>query len=226
MVKYLVIANVVVFLWHSVAGSAGGREIIQIFGLTPYFIVTKLFIWQLVTYLFLHGDFWHIFFNMFALWMFGCELERNWGEREFLKFYFVTGIGAGLFSVLADPFSTVPTIGASGSVYGILMAFGLMFPNRYIHLYFIFPVKVKYFVAVLGILTFVSTLSTSGSTISHIAHLGGMVVAFLYLRGWLSVSGIRQAYYRWRLKRMRSRFKVYRNETKKRERKEDDFWIN
>jgi membrane associated rhomboid family serine protease len=223
MVKYLVIANLVIYVWQSFAGA---QKIIQIFGLTPAYVIGELFLWQLVTYLFLHGDFFHILFNMFALWMFGSELERAWGGKEFLKFYLVTGVGAGLFSVVLEPGSLIPTIGASGSVYGILMAYGMMFPERYIYLYFLFPVKVKYFVAALGLLAFISTLGSPGSTIAHVAHLGGMVVAFLYLRHWLSLSGIRQAYFRWRMKRLRSKFRVYKGEDKDKPSRKDDFWIN
>jgi membrane associated rhomboid family serine protease len=222
IVKYLVVANVLVFLWQRLAGF----EIIRIFGLTPALVFGKLFLWQFVTYLFLHGDFWHIFLNMFVLWMFGSELERTWGERAFLRYYFITGVGAGLFSALSDPSSLAPTIGASGAVYGILMAYGLMFPNRYVYLYFLFPVKVKYFVAVLGLLAFIATLGSPGSTIAHVAHLGGMVVGFLYLRGWLSFSGVRQAYFRWRLRRMRSKFKVHYGPPRERRKDDDDFWIN
>jgi len=223
MVKYLVVANLAVFVWQSLASAP---EIVQIFGLTPYLVIRKLFLWQVVTYLFLHGDFFHILFNMFALWMFGSELERHWGSREFLKFYLITGIGAGLFSVVLEPNSLIPTIGASGAVYGILMAYGMMFPERYIYLYFLFPVKVKYFVAALGLLAFVSTLGSPGSTIAHVAHLGGMVVALLYLRHWLSLSGIWQAYFKWRMKKLRSRFRVYKGEKKDKRSREDDFWIN
>lgn len=226
MVKYLVVANAAVFVWQLLAAQVGSQEIVSIFGLTPYLVLHKLFLWQLVTYLFLHGDFFHILFNMFALWMFGSELERYWGSREFLKFYLITGVGAGLFSVFLEPGSMIPTIGASGSVYGILMAYGMMFPERYIYLYFLFPVKVKYFVAALGLLAFISTLGSPGSTIAHVAHLGGMVFAFLYLKGWLSIRGLRQAYYRWKMKRLRSRFRVYKGDEKKRPNREDDFWIN
>lgn len=227
MVRWLVLINAAVFFWQILAGIVGSGQIIQIFGLTPYLFLTQLFLWQVVTYLFLHGDFWHIFFNMFALWMFGSELERYWGSRTFLKFYFITGVGAGLLSVIFDPFSLAPTIGASGAIYGILMAYGMMFPERYVYLYFLFPVKVKYFVAVLGLIAFVSALSSPGSTVAHVAHLGGMVFAFFFLKGWLSLSTLRQSYYRWRLKRMRDRFKVYESERSTRERRrEDDFWIN
>lgn len=220
MVKYLVIAAVVIYLLQALGA---GSEMIYIFGLIPNWVITKLFLWQLGTYLFLHGSFWHLFWNMFALWMFGCELERFWGSREFLKFFFVTGVGAGILSVVVQPFSQIPTIGASGSVYGILMAYGLLFPERLVYLYFLFPVKVKYFVAFLGIVTFISAIGSPGGPIAHMAHLGGMLFAFLYLKNWLSIGGIRQAYYRWRLKRMRERFRVYDSEQRK---PKDDFWIH
>lgn len=227
MVKYLIIANAAVFLWQTLASLVGSYEIVRIFGLTPYLVIARLFFWQLGTYLFLHGDFLHILFNMFALWMFGSELERYWGSSEFLKFYFVTGVGAGVFSILFHPFSTIPTIGASGAIYGILMAYGMMFPNRYVYLYFLVPVKVKYFVAVLGLIAFLSALSTAQSPVDNFAHLGGMLIAFLYLKGLLSLSSIRQSYYRWKLKRMRSRFEVHEGRrSQPRRNRDDDYWIN
>ena len=227
MVKLLIIANVAVFLWNLLAGFAGAHEIIRIFGLTPALVVTRLYFWQLVTYLFLHGGFFHILFNMFALWMFGSELERTWGSRAFLRYYFVTGVGAGLFSVLADPFSMIPTIGASGAVYGILLAYCMLFPERYVYLYMLIPVKVKYFVAFLGALAFLSALGSPGSTVAHIAHLGGMVVGLVYLKGWFSLGRIRQSYYRWKLQKMRQRFDVHHGgRDNRRPRKDDDFWIN
>ena len=219
-VKKLVILCAGVYLLQMLGA---GREMIGIFGLTPYLVLTKLFLWQPGTYLFLHGGFGHLFWNMFALWMFGCELERYWGSKEFLKFFLITGIGAGLLSIVVQPLSDIPTIGASGAIYGILMAFGIMFPERLVYLYFLFPVKVKYFVAVLGALTFFSAISSPGNKIAHMAHLGGMVVGFFYMKGWLSLSGIRQGYYRWRMNRMRKRFKVYDGKERKRK---DDFWIN
>lgn len=221
VVKCLVIACVLIFLLQQIGS---GQEMTLIFGLTPNLVLSKLFVWQPATYLFLHGNFWHIFWNMFALWMFGCELERYWRGREFLKYFLVTGIGAGILSIIFDPFSPIPTIGASGAIYGILLAYGMMFPDRLVYLYFLFPVKVKYFVAVLGIIAFVSALGSPGSPVAHVAHLGGMVFGFLYLKGWLSLSRIKQSYYRWRLNRMRRRFRVY--ESERRKRKDDDFWIN
>jgi membrane associated rhomboid family serine protease len=219
-VKKLVIACAVVFLIQVLGES---REMVGIFGLTPYLVLTKLFVWQIGTYLFLHGGFGHLFWNMFALWMFGCELERYWGSKEFLRFFLVTGVGAGILSIMVQPLSTIHTIGASGAIYGILMAYGLMFPERHVYLYFLFPIKVKYFVSVLGVITFYSAFSAPGSSIAHMAHLGGMLVGFLYMKGLLSISGVRQGYHRWRLKRMRKRFKVYDSE---KPRRKDDYWIN
>jgi membrane associated rhomboid family serine protease len=219
VVKYLVIANVIIFLIQGFLG----RWMIAYFGLTPYMVITSLAVWQFVTYLFLHGGFWHIFWNMFALWMFGSDLERHWGSRQFLKFYLVAGVGAGFLSVVLSPTSMIPTIGASGSIYGVLLAYGMMFPNRLVYLYFLFPVKVKYFVAVLGALAFFSAWGSPGSPVAHVAHLGGMIFGFLYMKGWLSPSGVRQSYHRWRVNRMRERFRVYESERRK---KEDDFWIN
>ena len=221
MVKYLIITCVLVFLLQSV--SPGRDEMTLFFGLTPVLVLQKIWIWQLATYLFLHGNFMHILLNMFVLWMFGSELERYWRSQQFLRFFLITGIGAGVLSVLVSPFSYVPTIGASGAVYGILMAYGMMFPNRLVYLYFLFPIRVKYFVAGLGVMAFLSALNSPGSTIAHVTHLGGMVFAFLYLKGLLSLGGLRQSYHRWKLRRMRGRFRVYDSEDRKRGK---DFWIH
>jgi len=196
-------------------------------GLQPYAVVHRLYLWQLVTYLFLHGGFFHILFNMFALWMFGPDLEMLWGESEFLKFYFLAGIGAGLFDVVlttmfGSPYSL--TIGASGAIYGLLLAFGLTFPDRPIFIWFIIPIKAKWFVVIIGVIEFYSELSGPGSGIAHLAHLGGMLVAFLYLRG-SGLSGRMQLHYaEWRRTRLRRKFDVYRG---KQDKKDDpDHWIN
>ncbi len=233
MVKYLVIINSLVFIWQFLSRvSGGGYGFITTFGLVPTAVLGKLYFWQLGTYLFLHADFWHLFFNMFALWMFGTELEKSWGTRTFTRYFFITGIGAGILSVIANPTSGIPTIGASGAIYGVLLAYGLMFPNRYVYLYFLFPVKVKYFVGVLGIITFLMALSDQGSTVSHIAHLGGMLVGLFYLKGWFSLREIRRQYAQWQITRLRRSFQVHdkndpivKNDSPPRK-NEDDFWIN
>ncbi len=176
-VKNLILATTAVFLLQILAP---GLMSVYLFGLVPALVIKKFFIWQLVTYMFMHGGFGHIFFNMFALWMFGTELERNWGSREFVKFYFLTGVAAGISNVLWNWGSPIPTIGASGAIYGILAAYALFFPDRYVYLYFLFPIKMKYLALILGAFEFLSAYSQDG--IAHVAHLGGMVVGFFYLR--------------------------------------------
>jgi membrane associated rhomboid family serine protease len=197
-VKNLLFANATVFIIQILAP---GILPIYYFGLVPALVVKKLFIWQLVSYMFLHGGFGHIFFNMFALWMFGIELERNWGTREFLKFYFLTGIAAGICTVLFNWGSPIPTIGASGAIYGILAAYALFFPDRYVYLYLLFPIKMKYLALILGLFEFLSAYSQDG--IAHIAHLGGMVVGFFYLRHRYRHWGIGEDFFKNLFKRKR-----------------------
>ncbi|MBF0586087.1 rhomboid family intramembrane serine protease [Prosthecochloris sp. N3] len=149
-------------------------------------------IWQPVSYMFMHGGLAHILFNMFALWLFGTEIENYWGTKEFTTFYFVCGIGAALVNLATTIGSPYPTVGASGAVFGILLAFGMMFPDRYIFLYFLFPVKAKYFVAGYAAIELLMGLNNAGmgsqSNIAHFAHLGGMAVGFAYIKfrqqGW------------------------------------------
>jgi membrane associated rhomboid family serine protease len=181
-VKYLLLANVGIFVLEFLWGS----ELIYLFGLTPT-LVKKGLIWQPVTYMFLHGGLFHILFNMFALWMFGCEIERTWGTKEFVKYYFITGIGAGLFTFILSFNSHIPTIGASGAIFGILVAFALMFPNRLIYLYFIFPVKAKYLVLFFAVIEFLASFRHTSDGIGHFAHLGGMVIGYLYIKSDLKI---------------------------------------
>ncbi len=182
IVKKLIIANAVVFVLQILFAKVFLISLSPYFGLVPKYIHTKFTIWQLFTYLFLHGGFFHILINMFVLWMFGSELERHFGSKEFLFYYIITGVGAGIFSIIFDYNSTIPIIGASGAIYGILTAFGMVFPNRLIYLYFFIPIRAKYFVIILGIMAFLSAKYASHSGIAHIAHLGGMVIGFIYLR--------------------------------------------
>jgi membrane associated rhomboid family serine protease len=156
------------------------------FALHAYDVIFQFKVWQLVSYMFLHGDFWHIFFNMFIFWMFGSELEAEWGSREFLKFYFICGIGAGILNVLLTPADPAypGTVGASGAIYGIMVAYALRYPDRSVYIYFLFPVKVKYLVGFLFLISFFSTWNSQSDGIAHAAHLGGMVVGFVYLKYW------------------------------------------
>jgi membrane associated rhomboid family serine protease len=162
---------------------------------------------------------------MWALWMFGGELERAWGSRRFAFYYFLTGIGAGLTVVLLSPFSINPTLGASGAIYGLLLAYGLLFPDRMILFFFLFPIPAKYCVMIMGAIELLSELSMPGDGISHLAHLGGLAVGFIYLRGRPQYFDVRNRYYRWRRQRLQRQFKVYMN---KRDRDEDrpDRWVN
>jgi membrane associated rhomboid family serine protease len=134
--------------------------------------------------MFLHGGFGHIFFNLFALWMFGQSIENYWGTKRFTVFYFLTGIGAAILHMFIGG-GGAPTIGASGAVYGILLAFGMMFPNREIMLLFPpIPMKAKYFVAIFGVIELVSGISRTDSGVAHFAHLGGMLVGFILIKYW------------------------------------------
>jgi membrane associated rhomboid family serine protease len=170
--------------------------------------------------MFLHGGVFHILFNMLALWMFGTELERMWGSRYFIKFYLVAGGGAAC-TTMALAFAPVPfadqlyyslTIGASGAVYGVLLAYALYFPHRPIYLYFVFPIPAKYFVLIIGAVSLLASLGGPGGGVAHTAHLGGLVTAYLYLKRGNRMhilAEIKYRYLKWRINRMRRRFDVY-----------------
>ena len=184
-VKNILFANGIIFLV-----SLLNRQLFYFlsnnFALHAYDVFYQFKIWQLVTYMFLHGGFWHIFFNMFIFWMFGTELEMEWGSKQFLKYYFICGIGAGILNILltsSDP-NYPGTVGASGAIYGIMVAYALRYPNRPVYIYFLFPVKVKYLVGFLALVSFLSTWNAQGDGIAHAAHLGGMLVGFIYLKYW------------------------------------------
>jgi membrane associated rhomboid family serine protease len=184
-VKYLLLVNVGVFLLEFLWGS----DLINLFGLTPA-LVKKGFVWQFFTYMFLHGGFFHILFNMFALWMFGCEIERSWGTKEFLKYYFITGVGAGFFTFFLSFNSHIPTIGASGAIFGVLVAFAMMFPDRPIYLYFLFPIKAKYLVIFFAVIEFLASFRHTSDGIGHFAHLGGMVIGYVYIKSDWRISSL------------------------------------
>ena len=217
-VKAIILANVAMFLAEFVIQRTAGISLNDVFGLRPVAVLQGLQVWLLVSYMFLHGGVFHILFNMLALWMFGVELERMWGTRYFTKFYFVTGIGAGVVHILASltPFGAsayvLPTVGASGAIYGILLAYAMYFPNRPILMYFFFPIPAKYFVLIIGTISFLAATDGSGSGVAHTAHLGGLLVAYLYLKKGPRVNlmaEVKYRYLKWRINRMRRRFDVY-----------------
>lgn len=218
--KNLLIINVLVFLASYVL-KGYGMDLNNMFGL--HFILASDFrIYQLVTYMFLHGGFEHLFFNMFAVWMFGRILEHVWGPKRFLFYYLVCGVGAGLCQELMQyidyvvelaPYARVDmgggfivsmgeylnymnTVGASGAVYGILLAFGMLFPDEQM---FIFPlpvpIKAKYFVVGYAVIELVLGLTNQGGNIAHFAHLGGMLFGFLLIMYWRKKRNNEQYYY-------------------------------
>lgn len=180
-VKHLVIVNLLCFL--ALSTPVIGNYLFHYGALWP--LGTPRFeVWQLVSYMFLHSGLGHIFFNLFALWIFGQAIENFWGTKRFTTYYFLTGIGAALIH-MAIGGGGAPTIGASGAVYGILLAFGMMFPDRYIMLLIPpIPIKAKYFVAIFGAVELFYGVTGTRSGIAHFAHLGGMIVGYLLIRYW------------------------------------------
>lgn len=185
-ISQLVLINVIVFLLQQLT------PLIQHwFALVPQQVVTRGMVWQLVSYMFLHGGFTHILFNMFGLVIFGSDLERWWGSRDFLKYYFITGIGAGVIHILAAyafpghflPSTLVPTIGASGAIFGILVAYAMAFPNRQVLLWFVIPVSARTMVILFGLIELVTAFQHQGGDgVARFAHLGGMLVGYVYLK--------------------------------------------
>ncbi len=139
--------------------------------------------WQLVTYMFMHGGLMHLLFNMLALWMFGMELENSWGSKKFLTYYMLCGIGAGLSTLFIGPLfgPSAPTVGASGAIYGVLIAFGVLFPDRPIFIWFLLPIKARYFVVLYIFLELYAGITSTRDGIAHFAHLGGAAVGYAYL---------------------------------------------
>lgn len=206
VIKNLLIINVAVFLLQFmmenliIRGVSGEYFIMRYFALNPiggidfYGQPFNFQVWQLVSYQFLHGGFMHIFFNMFFLWMFGIEIENMWGSKRFLIFYLLCGIGAGLLHMFVTPLiggAAAPTVGASGSIYGVMVAFAMMFPDRYIYVYFLLPVKAKYLIVFLLLIQYFA-IGNPGN-VAHLAHLGGAFFGFLlvlyYRRKSINIGG-------------------------------------
>ena len=201
VIKFLLISNIGIFLFTEILfpslrfGQNSLSDIIlKYFALNPFSGINvrmpsgviehfAFLPWQVITYMFLHGGFAHLFFNMFALWMFGMELENLWGSKKFLIYYTICGVGAAVANLLISPLfgPAGPTIGASGAIYGILVAFGFIFPNRNIYIYFMIPIKAKYLVIIYMALEVIYLATSSQDGVAHTAHLGGAVVGFIYL---------------------------------------------
>lgn len=217
--KWLLIVNVGIFVTSVLLQPALG-PVFENFALVPAQVVQRFAIWQLVTYMFLHAGFLHILWNMLALWLFGIELERIWGTARFLRFYFICGICAAL-TVIACAYifggTRVHTVGSSGAIFGILVAYALLFPNQMILFSFIIPMKSKYFVMIIGGIVFLqsymATFGGQGSSVAVVAHLGGLAAGYLLLRGRRLRSQVWQpvtiGYKDWRLRRAKRKFEVY-----------------
>ena len=208
VVKNLLIINGILFLADLVLPRFG-IDLSNILGL-HFFLASDFHVYQLFTYMFMHGNFTHLFFNMFALWMFGNTLENIWGSKRFLLYYILCGLGAGLmqegvqyieYAVKLSQYQTVnvgggniipmsqylnnmTTVGASGAIYGLLLAFGMMFPDSLIYLYFLVPIKAKWFVIGYAAIELLTGVLSAGDGVAHFAHLGGMLMGLIILLIW------------------------------------------
>ena len=189
-IKTLITINFIIFLLQTISKS--DQLFFTIFGLVPKMVWSEFMLWQPFTYIFFHGDIWHVLINMFVLWMFGIELERMWGKKKFLTFYFVTGIGSGLITMLFGLNSLTPIVGASGAIYGVLMAYGLTYPNRIVYLYGLIPIKSIWFVIGIGTIAFFSSFNNV-TQISHLTHLSGMALGYILLKKPIHIQSLRFA---------------------------------
>ena len=176
VVSKIVIINIAVFILEILLSNT---NFIIYLGLSPRLVITRGFVWQILTYMFLHGGFWHLALNMFIIWMFGNQLETVWGSGRFLKYYLVCGMGGALLSFVFAFNSLV--IGASGAGYGILLAYAVLFPYNQIYVWGILPVRARTLVIVLASIEFLSGIA-GGDGIAHFAHLGGMAAGLIYMR--------------------------------------------
>jgi len=198
VIKWLLILNVVVFVIQSLDRS--GYFTNQL-ALIPQAVLKVPAFWQVFTYQFLHGGFFHLFFNMFALWMFGTEIETSMGSKRFLKFYLICGTGAGIITVLTCFSLPIFVVGASGAVLGVLVAFAVMFPNRVVLMYFLFPIKVKYLVLIFIGIDLLAAYSGSNDGVAHWTHLGGAIIGFVYMKSGWKVTSIRNKLFNFKRER-------------------------
>lgn len=201
VVKYLIIANVTIWLFFQVILEgyfSFNFDMTVYFGLVPQNIFLNFFVWEFGTYMFLHDvtNPMHLVFNMFTLWMIGGELEQKWGSKGFLKYYLASGIGAAVIyfvTVVGYYFMTghvtpmqIPVVGASGAIFGLLLAYGILYSERQMLFMFMFPIKAKWFVTVIGLieLSMLMSRGLAGGQVANLAHLGGLLAGFLYLKFW------------------------------------------
>lgn len=213
-VKWLLILNTVIFILTDLFVPKDFTS--AWLALSAQMVLKGGFVWQLFTYLFIHGGIWHLVFNMLALWMFGVPLEQSWGTRQFLRFYFYCGIAAGVCVVVVNALVGgrdwyIPTVGASGAILGLLVAFGVLFPDQIVLMSFLFPIKAKYMVMIYAAIEVYMTLGPN-TGVSTVAHLGGMAFGYVYLKTRMprvSLPDWRGAYRQWKLQRAKKKFQVY-----------------
>jgi membrane associated rhomboid family serine protease len=215
-IKWLLISNTAVFLISTLSGPGFQSNVMTLFAL--YAEAWRSFppyVWQIFTYMFLHGGPWHLIFNMLALWMFGKQIEQDWGTRPFLKYYFLCGMAAGVCVLLVNAAMgkwTLLTIGASGGIFGVLLAFGVLYPDQTVLMSFLFPIKAKYFVMIYAAVELYVTVTSTPSGVSTIAHLGGMAFGWVYLKTrrpkW-KLPDWGGAYRQWKMQRAKKKFQVY-----------------
>jgi membrane associated rhomboid family serine protease len=193
---------------YAPVGESYADILTELLGLSPQAVLHELALWQPITYLFIHREFWHLVLNMLGLWWFGVDLEATWGPKTFLRYYLFTGIGAGIVSALFG----IPTIGASGAIYGVLLGYGMLFPNRVLYLYFVVPVKAKYCVLLFGVVELLAVVRGGGGGVNNLAHVSGLVfglIWFIFSRRQLHPAEIwRQL----RKRRMRRRLQLIRKD--------------
>ena len=184
-IKILISINFIIYVFQSLAGKED--IFFRLFGLVPNTFFTELMLWQPFTYMFLHAPFYssigisHILLNMLGLWVFGRELEQAWGKEKFLKYYFLTGIGSGLITYIFQMDSSNPVIGASGAVYGVLLAYGVSYPNRMLYIWGLIPVRSMWLVIIMGAIAFFGLLGKADG-ISHVTHISGMLIGYVLLK--------------------------------------------
>ena len=184
-IKILVSVNFGIYILQSVSGKED--VFFRLFGLVPSTFISDLMLWQPFTYLFFHAPFYssvgisHILLNMLGLWVFGRELEEAWGKTKFLRYYFTTGIGSGLITYFFQISSDNPVIGASGAVYGILLAYGISYPNRMLYIWGLIPVRSLWLVIIMGSIAFFGLLGNADG-ISHVTHISGMLIGYVLLK--------------------------------------------
>lgn len=223
-IKTLLIVMVAVYIGQTIVrlefGPQGTAWLDYMFGLVPLAVVKGLRFWQPFTYIFLHDPYnlWHILLNLLVLWMFGCDVERAWGTKRFYQYFFLCGVGAGVIDVIVNLISAafgrglseIPTIGASGAIFGVLVACAVMFPDRQVNL--ILPpvnISMRVYVWAMVAIEFFVTLTAPGDSIAHVCHLGGIAIGYIYLRRGSFLFNMRNSVSDWKQRRLRRKFEVY-----------------